>query len=74
MRHARHAVKLAQTAVFAAGPTSPAGLTRGSSFFAKIFTKKMDGRVKPGHDPVLVMPRTQSSQCADCVTLSAGLA
>jgi hypothetical protein len=33
----------------------------------------MDGRVKPGHDPVLVMPRTQSSQSADCVTLSAEL-
>ena len=33
----------------------------------------MDGRVKPGHDPVLVMPRTQSSQSADCVTLFAEL-
>src|SRR5262245_43515125 len=29
---------------------SPAGLTRGSIFFARTLTKKMDGRVKPGHD------------------------
>src|SRR5262245_37926796 len=31
--------------------TSPAGLTRGSIVSPKeLFTKKMDGRVKPGHD------------------------
>jgi hypothetical protein len=47
--------------VCAARPTSPAGrsasktrvdalLTRGSIISQKVFTKKMDGRVKPGHD------------------------
>jgi len=31
--------------------SSPAGLTRGSIILRKkFFTKKMDGRVKPGHD------------------------
>jgi hypothetical protein len=34
---------------------SPAGLTRGSiALRKKLFAKKMDGRVKPGHDGYFV--------------------
>ena len=47
---------------------SPAGLTRGSIILGeKFFAKKMDGRVKPGHDGAtrdLLEIATSSSHCA----------